>query len=100
MPATLDPLTDFSAPRAYQIRLKGHLRHEWAGWFGGQSLTLQENGETLLTTPAIDQAALYGLLKKVRDVGLALIAVNPLAAGQEAGPGAGAITLSEKDANT
>lgn len=62
-------------PTVYQIRIKGHLRREWTDWFGGLSISLQDNGETLLTGP-MDQAALHGLLKKVRDLGMPLLAVN------------------------
>ncbi len=65
-----------SQPMVYQIRIKGHLGHEWTDWFGGLTITLEENGDTLLTGPVIDQSALYGLLKKVRDLGLPLISVN------------------------
>lgn len=63
-------------PRLYEIRLKGHLDERWADRFGGMTVTLAENGETLLTGPVIDQAALYGLLRKVRDLGLALLSVS------------------------
>ncbi len=59
-----------------QIRLKGHLGHERADWFEGLVLTLEKNGDTLLTGPVIDQSALHGLLKKIRDLGLPLISVN------------------------
>ncbi len=59
----------------YQIRIKGHLGREWDEWFEGLNLTALENGETLLTGPVIDQAALYGLLRKVRDVGMPLLSV-------------------------
>lgn len=72
------PQTDFNEPLAYQIRVKGHLGVEWTDWFGGLTITLEENGETLLTGPVIDQAALHGLLKKVRDLGLTLVSVNPV----------------------
>jgi hypothetical protein len=74
----LNPVTDFDEPLAYQIRFKGQLGGEWAAWFGGLSITLEDNGTTLLTSPAIDQAALHGLLKKVRDLGLPLLSINPI----------------------
>ena len=61
----------------YEIRIKGHLDEQWADWFGGLMVTLKEDGDTLLTGPVIDQSALYGLLKKVRDLGMPLLSVNP-----------------------
>ncbi|NTU66009.1 MAG: hypothetical protein HGB05_22040, partial [Chloroflexi bacterium] len=64
--------------RAYPIRLKGPLGSEWAAWFDGLSITLEDNGTTLLTGAVIDQAALHGLLKRVRDLGLTLISINPI----------------------
>jgi hypothetical protein len=59
-----------------EIRLKGHLSDRWAGWFGGATITLEENGNTLLTYLVIDQAALHGLLKKIRDLGMPLLSIN------------------------
>jgi hypothetical protein len=63
-------------PAPYEIRLQGHLPDRWAGWFGDVTIGVDEDGTTVLTCPAIDQAALYGLLKKVRSLGLPLLAVN------------------------
>ena len=62
-------------PLIYQIRVQGHLDRKWADWFAGLSITSLENGETLLTGPVLDQAALPGLLRTVRDAGLPLVAV-------------------------
>jgi hypothetical protein len=67
--------SDPGQPLVYQIRIKGHLGREWTDWFGGLTITLEDNGETLLTGPVIDQAALHGVLKKVRDVGMPLLSV-------------------------
>ena len=65
-------------PKVYQIRLQGHLDSEWSNWFDGLTISLAENGDTLLTGPIADQAALFGLLRKVRDAGLPLLAVTCL----------------------
>ena len=62
----------------YEIRLKGHLEARWVKWFDGMTIMLEEDGDTLLTGPVADQAALHGLLKKVRDLGLPLLSVNPV----------------------
>ena len=60
----------------YEFRIKGHLEARRAEWFEGLTITLEENGDTLLTGPVVDQAALHGILKKVRDLGLTLLSVN------------------------
>ena len=75
MSYTLDTKTDSGQPAIYQIRLKGHLGSQWTDWFGGLTVTLEDNGETLLTGPVVDQAALHGLIKKVRDLGMPLVSV-------------------------
>jgi hypothetical protein len=65
----------------YEIRIKGHLDDKWVDWFEGLTIKLEEDGTTLLTGQVIDQAALHGLLKKVRDLGLPLISVSPVEPG-------------------
>jgi hypothetical protein len=77
-----NPNADPHQPTIYQIRIQGHLGSEWTDWFGGLSITLEGNGDTLLRGPVVDQAALYGLLRKVRDLGMPLISVNRLQIGQ------------------
>lgn len=66
---------DEPRPGNYQIRLRGHLGSEWSSWFDGMSVTLEESGDTVLSGPVPDQAALHGLLKKIRDAGVPLISV-------------------------
>ena len=70
------------SPKIYQIRIKGHLGHQWTDWFEGLTITREESGDTLLTGPVIDQAALHGLLRKVRDLGMPLISVNCIEVNQ------------------
>ena len=76
-----NPKTDPGEAMIYQIRLKGHLGAQWTSWLGGLTITLEEDGDTLLTGPVIDQAALFGLLKKVRDLGMPLVSVNRVEPG-------------------
>ena len=63
-------------PTTYEIRVAGHLSPQWADWFEGLTIMLEDDGNTLLSGPVADQAALHGLLKKVRDLGLPLLSVN------------------------
>ena len=78
-----NPAQDADQPRVYQIRIKGHLSPQWADWFEGLTITLEEDGNTLLIGAVIDQAALHGLLKKVRDLGVPLLSVNSVGAGPQ-----------------
>jgi hypothetical protein len=77
---------DTDQPMVYQIKLKGHLSYRWTDWFEGLTVTLEENGDTLLTGVMIDQAALYGLLKKVRDLGIPLLSVHSVGPGPQDTP--------------
>jgi hypothetical protein len=76
MSATHASIEDYHEPGLYEIRIKGHLDNRWADWFDGLTITLEDNGETLLTGPVVDQAALHGLLRKVRDLGMPLLSVT------------------------
>lgn len=67
-------------PDLYQIRIKGHLNEAWDDWFSSVTITKEKDGTTMLTCYAIDQAALYGLLRQIRDMGLTLISVNRIEA--------------------
>jgi hypothetical protein len=75
--------TDQSQPMIYQIRIKGHVDEQWTSWFGGLTITLEESGDTLLIGPVPDQAALFGLLRRVRDVGMPLVSVNRVDTGNQ-----------------
>jgi hypothetical protein len=76
MSNTPNSKTDPRQPMVYHIRIQGHLGSEWTDWFEGLTLTREDNGETLLSGPVLDQAALHGLLRKVRDLGMPLLAVS------------------------
>ena len=67
---------DPGQPVGYQIRIKGHLGDQWTDWFDGLAVTLEDNGDTLLSGSVTDQAALHGLLRKVRDLGMPLVSVT------------------------
>jgi hypothetical protein len=86
---------DHHQPGLYEIRIKGHLADRWADRFGGLTITREANGDTLLTGPVVDQAALHGLLKKVRDLGMPLISVNRIEPDPSTTPGTGQADASD-----
>jgi hypothetical protein len=67
----------------YQIIVKGHLDSTWSDWFDGLTIVLLENGETILSGPVVDQAALHGVLMKIRDLGLPLLSLTRIEANEE-----------------
>jgi len=73
--------------QCFEIRLKGHLDDRWSEWFDGLTITLQEDGDTLLIGQVIDQATLDGLLKKVRNLGITLVSVRPVEPESQTKPG-------------
>jgi hypothetical protein len=75
-----------TAPTRYEIRLDGRLDPRWAAWFDGLTLTSDSDGTTALRGVVVDQAALHGLLQRLRDVGLPLISVTPLPDNPQEGP--------------
>ena len=77
------PIIEPRQPLIYEIRIKGHLDQQWTEWFEGLTITLEDNGDTRLTGPVVDQAALHGLLKKVRDLGMPLLSVDSMRSDQE-----------------
>ena len=88
MSMELDTQHEALQPTIYQIRIRGHLDSQWTDWFGGLTVSLEEDGDTLLTGQVADQAALHGLLKRVRDLGMTLVSVAPVkpGPGQEDAP--------------
>ena len=78
--------TDPDQPAIYHIRIEGHLDPHWSDWFGGLIVTLDHNGETLLSGPVVDQAALHAVLRKVRDLGMPLLSVTRVQPGQSERP--------------
>ncbi len=88
MSNNLNSKTDPGQPMVYQIKVKGHLGHQWTDWFDDLTITLEEDGDTLFTGLVVDQAALHGLLKKVRDLGMPLLSVNRVKPGQANAPNA------------
>ncbi len=81
-----NPRTEPEPSKRYHIRIKGHLARRWADWFDGVTITLEDDGVTLLACTVVDQAALHGLLRKVRDLGMPLLSVTRVEPGREDGP--------------
>lgn len=75
-----------SQPMRYQIRLHGHLDKDWQDWFGDVTITSEDDGTTLMICQVLDQAALHGLLRQIRDLGLPLISVNRINSGSAEEP--------------
>ena len=75
------------SPGRYEIRLRGHLDSRWAAWFDGLSLSNENDGTTIIGGPVVDQAALHGLLQRVRDLGLPLLSVSQVEPGRARGTG-------------
>ncbi len=88
MSETDEATEDHHVPGVYEIRVKGHLDNRWASWFEGLTINREDNGETLLSGPVVDQAALHGWLRKVRDLGLPLVSVIQVESKQANGPDA------------
>ncbi len=78
-----DTKLDPGQPLVYEIRIKGQLDRQWTDWFGGLVITRDSDGNTLLTGAIVDQSALYGLIKKIRDMGVSLLSVNPVESVQQ-----------------
>lgn len=76
MNETPPSMDDPDAPLLYQIRIKGHLDVRWSDWFEGLAITPEKDGNTVLIGLVVDQAALFRLLRKVRDLGMTLLSVN------------------------
>ena len=88
------PQSDSPQPTIYRIRIRGQLDSQWTDWFEGLTITLEDSGDTLLTGPVVDQAALHGLLKKIRDLGIPLVSVCP---GQSKDLGSTSSTHGDKN---
>ena len=81
-----DPNAEKDTPLIYEVRLKGHLNPKWVDWFGDVTITLQQDGDTLLTCQLIDQAALHALLRRIRDLGMPLISAVQVSQDQSDDP--------------
>jgi hypothetical protein len=76
MPGEQKSEHDPDQPKIFQIRIEGHLSQQWTDWFDGLTITLEEDGNTLISGPVFDQSALHGILKKIRNLGMPLLSVN------------------------
>jgi hypothetical protein len=76
LPDEAGPEYRSAQPLVYQIRIRGQLSQQWTNWFDGLSILLEEDGNTILEGPVVDQAALHGILKKIRNLGMPLLSVN------------------------
>jgi hypothetical protein len=94
MSQELDPQPDSGQPTTYQIRITGRLDSQWEEWFEGLTITL-DGGDTLITGPVVDQAALHGLLKRVRDLGMPLVSVSPVESGPSTTLGTGLADVAD-----
>ena len=83
MTKTIHSDSNSGQPAVYQIRIKGHLGPQWSDWFEGMTITPQNNGDTFVTGPVVDQAALHGLLRKVRDLGVPLLSIMEVRPDQQ-----------------
>ncbi|HWQ15620.1 MAG TPA: hypothetical protein VNL77_22660 [Roseiflexaceae bacterium] len=85
MSETHEPTIAQDGAGRYEIRIRGHLDARWANWFDGLTVAHEHDGTTVLAGPVVDQAALYGVLRKVRDLGLPLISVRAVGSARAAG---------------
>ncbi len=99
MASDLDRQADLGQPMAYQIRITGQLDARWADWFVGLTITL-DGGDTLISGPVVDQAALHGLLKRVRDLGMPLVSVSPVDPGPPTTRGTGQAGVADAKSET
>jgi len=76
------PMGMMNEHTVYHIKIKGHLDTSWQDWFDGLTITLTDDGDTILSGAIVDQAALHGLLNKIRNLGLTIISINPQAEGE------------------